>query len=273
MEYLKLLIKGTLIGIAGILPGVSGGTLAVTMGIYERLIEIVGKFYVNFKENIKFLLPIGIGSGIGVILISKVIDSVIEKYEVFITLLFLGLLIGGIPRLLKKVDKKSFKSKNIIIFVISFLISMSFIFIQGTGTDVTFTNMNFMSYIVLFIIGFISAATLVIPGISGSLILMIIGYYKPLVNTISSLLHFDNLVNNILILLPFGIGILLGLVLISKLITKALKKYSNQTYYAIYGVILASIIGVLLPLELGIGIMLLFLGIYIAYRMEKIWEQ
>ncbi len=267
MKNIKLFIKGIIIGCAAILPGVSGGTLAITLGIYEKLVKIASKFYVDFKENVKFLIPIALGSGIGVLMLSTVISFVFEEYESTMTLLFLGLLLGGIPSLLKKVKKKSINKTNIIIAILFFLVSLLLMVINENGTNVSFANMNIYGYLMLFFVGLIAAATLVIPGVSGSLILIIMGYYKPIIDVISSLLKFNNLVNDFLILFPFGLGVLIGIILISKLINYLLFKYPEKTYYAIFGIVFASIIGILIPLESGLGIVLLFVGSYLVYRM------
>jgi len=132
-----------------------------------------------------------------------------------------------------------------------------------------------MGYILLLLVGMIAAATMVIPGISGSFMLMLIGYYKPIINTISDLASLNNILDNILILLPFGIGILVGIVLIAKLIELLLAKYPLKTYYGIIGFVIASIITIFLPLvqtsytitSIIVGIILLLLGGVIAYKL------
>lgn len=272
-EKAILFFKGALIGIAGIMPGVSGGVLAVTLGIYEKTIFYASNFFKNIKKSILFLMPIVIGGGVAILLSSVILSSALEKYNVQTTLLFLGLLLGGIPSLLNKVTKKNINPSNIISFVITFIIAITFVFLSEDENVISFANPLFVDYLKLFIVGIIAAATLVIPGISGSLILMLMGYYRPILDTISSLLKFNNIFNNILILIPFGLGVLLGIFLISKSINFLLKKYSNQTYYGIYGIILASIIGIIFSLSgitlnsIIVGLILMIVGSIITYRM------
>ena len=153
---------------------------------------------------------------------------------------------------------------------------MLYLYLLDSGDRVVnFNNLNIIGYIILFLVGMISAATMVIPGISGSFILMLLGYYKPIIDTISDLTNFDNLVNNILILFPFGMGILIGIVLISKIIEYLLKKHEIKTYCAIIGIVLASIILIFKPLlslpydfiQIVISLILGIIGYFIAYKL------
>lgn len=276
-EQIKLAFKGFIIGVANIIPGVSGGTLAITLGIYEKLIGIISHFFKNVKENIKFLLPIGIGAVLSILVLSKVIAFSLENYPFPTTLLFIGLILGGIPMLFAKIKKGPKKGRitNLLIFLITFSIVTIFGFMNTGNAMVNLSNIDFIGYISLFLVGMIAAASMVIPGISGSFMLMLLGYYKPIIDTISDLASFNNILDNILILLPFGIGILVGIVLIAKLIELLLEKFPIKTYYGIIGFVLASIITIFLPLvnvsytipSVIIGIILLLLGGVIAYKL------
>lgn len=276
-EQIKLALKGFIIGVANIVPGVSGGTLAITLGIYEKLIGIISHFFKNVKENIKFLLPIGIGAVLSILILSKVIAFSLENYPFPTTLLFIGLILGGLPMLFSKIKKGQKKGRlsNLLIFLITFSIVTIFGFMNTGNAMVNLSNVDIVGYILLFLVGMIAAATMVIPGISGSFMLMLLGYYKPIVNTISDLASFKNILDNILILLPFGIGILVGIVLIAKLIELLLEKFPTKTYYGIIGFVISSIITIFLPLvnvsytipSVIVGIILLLLGGVIAYKL------
>lgn len=276
-EQIKLALKGFIIGVANIIPGVSGGTLAITLGIYEKLIGIISHFFKNVKENIKFLLPIGIGAVLSILILSKVIAFSLENYPFPTTLLFIGLILGGLPMLFSKIKKGQKKGRlsNLLIFLITFSIVTIFGFMNTGNAMVNLSNVDIVGYILLFLVGMIAAATMVIPGISGSFMLMLLGYYKPIVNTISDLASFKNILDNILILLPFGIGILVGIVLIAKLIELLLEKFPTKTYYGIIGFVISSIITIFLPLvnvsytipSVIVGIILLLLGGVIAYKL------
>ena len=266
-------IKGFFMGIANIIPGVSGGTLAITMGIYEELIEAISHFFTKLKKNINFLIPIIIGALLSIVIGSKVIGFSLEEYPLPTILFFTGLILGGLPMLYRKI-KGNFKPLNIIIFILTFAIIIGLMFLKS-GDSVTFNNMNILGYIMLFIVGMVAAATMIIPGISGSFMLMVMGYYKPIINTINDLTAFNNIGTNIAILMPFGIGVLVGIVLIAKLIEFLFKKFEVPTYFGIIGFVLASIIGIFTSTEnlsfsilpFIIGIVLFILGFVIAIKL------
>lgn len=277
MENIKLVLKGFIIGVANIIPGVSGGTLAITLGIYEKLINIISHFFKNIKENIKFLLPIAIGAVLSILILSNIISYSLDKFPLPTTLLFIGLILGGIPMLCGKIKKgpKSGRFSNILILLVTFSIVTIFGF-MGTNTNtVNLSNLGFIGYILLFLVGVVAAATMIIPGISGSFMLMMLGYYKPIIDTIKELTKFDNVFHNITILIPFGIGIAIGIVLIAKLVELLLKKFPIKTYYGIIGFVLASIITIFLPLtkisytvpSVIVGLILLLIGSAIAYKL------
>lgn len=268
--------KGFLIGLANIIPGVSGGTMAVSFGIYEEIIEIASNIFKNFKKNMAFILPIGIGAVIAIALLSNVITICLDKYQVATPLLFVGLILGGLPAIVKNIGKKITKPTNLIVFSITILF-MLFIYLGiKDAKDVDFTNVDAIGYIILFIVGVIAAITMVVPGISGSFVLMLIGYYKPIVKTVSDLTHFNNVIHNLCILIPFVFGVLFGIVSVSKLIKYCLKKYPEQTYSSIVAFVLSSVVLIIYPLlnvsasitELIVGIVLLLMGSILTYKME-----
>lgn len=275
-EKLTLVIKGFLIGVANIIPGVSGGTLAITLGIYEKLIGTISHFFKNLKENIKFIIPIGIGAVLSILLLSRVISFCLDKYTLATILFFIGLILGGIPLLNKKIKGHYKNVSNIIIFLLSFGFVFALSVLKGENV-VSFANMNIINYIMLFLVGVIAAATMIIPGVSGSFVLMLLGYYKPIVDTIGALTKFNNIWQNIMILVPFGIGVLVGIVAISKLLEFLFKKYEVKTYFGVMGFITASIITIFTGAEglvfsvpqLLIGLMLLGIGFTAAYKLGE----
>ena len=287
MKNIMLMMKGFVMGIANIIPGVSGGTLALTLGIYEDFIGAISHFFSKLKENIKFLLPIFIGMGLSILTMSNVISTSFDRFPIPTTLFFMGLVIGGIPMLVSKVkdskEKNQISSYVIALITFSIVMLMAFadqIFGSGIG-EVSFKNMNILSYILLFVVGVIAAATMVIPGVSGSLVLMLLGYYLPIINVVKELTHFKNIFSNILIAGFFGIGILVGIVLIAKLIEYLLEKFEKKTYFGVLGFIIASIAAIPVSVynELGsitfsisqilIGIIFLILGMIIGNKLGE----
>ncbi len=245
-EKLILFVKGIILGIAFIIPGVSGGTLAVLLGIYEDLIEAASNFYKgvnNFKKYFMYLLPIGLGVVVSIGVCAKVIKIGLEKAPIITMLLFLGLIMGGIPKIFKDVKKKPGLKEFSFMLIGIIVVLLMLIADKGTG-NVSFEDMSVMSYVLMFLVGMLASATMVVPGISGSFTLMLIGYYEPVLNVVNELTSFNNVGQNILILLPFLIGVIIGIVVIAKIIEYLLNKYHDATYYVIIGFVLSSIISV-----------------------------
>ena len=274
-ENILLVLKGMIIGVANIIPGVSGGTLMITLGLYEQVIDTISHFFKYFKKNLKFLIPLGIGMVLSILLLSKLISHCLENYPFPTTFFFIGLILGGIPLLWKKTSAAKKKMSNWLVFLITFAIVVTFAFLKSGDFVIDLNSLTPVGYLTLFIIGMVSAATMVIPGISGSFVLMLLGYYEPIVNTIKDLTNFDLLGHNLLILIPFGLGIVVGIVLVAKLIEYLLHKYPVKTYYGVLGFVLASLIAIVKPmfgvspsiLEVIISFVLLVGGGLIAYKL------
>lgn len=233
---LKNIINGIFIGASNVIPGVSGGTVAVILGIYEALIDSVKNIRHDFKKNIMYLIQIGIGAVIGILLFSSMISTLLDKYTIAVNYLFVGLVIGSISLLFSKFeDKKMTLSK-----ISGFILGVGFVFMISTigammsvdGTESIKTGLS--SYITLGFAGFIAAFTMVLPGVSGSLTLVMLGMYDDFVNAISTF--------NIPVLFVCGIGVLIGLLVTVKLISFLLKKYNDITYAAILGLVMGSIL-------------------------------
>ncbi len=274
-EKIILAIKGFLIGVANIIPGVSGGTFALTLGIYEELIGTISHFFKNLQKNLRFIIPIAIGAVLSILIGSKVITKSLENFPFATTLFFIGLIVGGIPLLTNKIKKEKKNISNGVIFCLTFLFVLGLGLLKTNGEALSFSQIGIGGYFLLFFVGMIAAATMVIPGVSGSMVLMLLGYYHPIISTIEKLTHFKNIGESIMILLPFGIGILIGIVAIAKLIEFLLKKYEGKTYYGVLGFVMASVLTLLKTLfpieasvlEIIVAILLLVIGFIIGYRL------
>lgn len=270
-----LMLKGAVFGVANIIPGVSGGTIALTMGVYEDFISSISNFLKKPKKSLKFLLPFGIGAALSILLMSKLISFCLDKFPLPTTLFFVGLILGGVPLLTKKVRKKKVKKTNLGLFALTFSIVMLMFFMKSGNNLVNLTNPNLLMYLILGLVGMIAAATMIIPGVSGSFVLMLLGFYEPIVNTVGDLTNFSNLGHNLLILVPFGLGVVLGMILIAKLIEYLFKKYEIPTYYAILGFVIASIITLVIGAfstkiilaHLLVGIITLAVGTLAGYKL------
>ena len=271
MNNIMTILKGFVLGIANIIPGVSGGTLAITLGIYEKLIDIISNFRKKIKDNIKFVILLVIGVAIGLLLFSNIISICLDKFPFITIMFFIGIILGGTPILFKKV-KKHKTIYNIIIFTITFSIVMIMTFVGNSERIITLENLNILKILGLFFAGFVAAASMLLPGISGSFVLMLMGYYRPIVDSIKDLTHFNNILHNIIILGFAGVGILCGLILSAKLINWLLKKHEIPTYFGIIGFVMASVISIFISavsntltvLNIIIGIVMFIIGIFLA---------
>ncbi len=247
-DCLILFIKGFILGVANVIPGVSGGTLAVSLGLYERVLECVTTLFKKFKENLTFIMPIALGIGVAILSTSKLVTYALTNFKAQTIFLFVGLIFGGISLIMKKVKgQKSFF--NICVLCIVFIFVLGLNFVKTDTFSISFTNMKLIDYVLLALVGFIASSAMVIPGISGSFVLMVFGYYEKIMATISHLTTFKNIGQDLIIITVFGIGVLLGILFMAKLITKLIEKNEVRTYFAIMGFVLSSI--VVLLIEIG----------------------
>lgn len=277
-EKIILFIKGVVLGVAFVIPGVSGGTLAVLMGIYEELIEAASNFYksiADFKKYIMYLLPIDLGAVFSVAVFAKLIKFGLEKSPIITILIFLGMIIGGIPALVRNVKGTKTNLKDMTLMLVGLIIVISMLIFHKSNTNVVLTNMSITGYITLFLVGAIAAVTMVVPGISGSFTLMLIGYYEPILNLVNDITSFKNLGPNLILIFTFMLGVFIGIIFISKIIEWCLKHYKRETYYAIIGFVLSSIISVIYEVSkfpfnlthLIIGIVLLVINTVLVYKV------
>lgn len=272
-DKILLFLKGFVFGIANIIPGVSGGTLALTMGIYEDLISSISNIFKKFKRSMSFLIPFALGAVVSIISLSKVIDFCLDKYKTLTIVFFIGLIIGGIPLLFKNINVKKITIPKALVFIITFSLILIITYIKSGTTNVTLNN-NMISYLKLFGVGIVSAATMVIPGVSGSFVLMLMGYYQPILKVINNITSFNNVTNNIILLIPLGIGVVVGILLITKLLEYLFTKYKEITYYGIIGFLFASIITLVLSIslpstfiEIVLSLLLLVIGYFLGNKL------
>ncbi len=278
---IKNILKGIVIGLANVIPGVSGGTMMVSMGIYDKLIHCITHLFSELKKSIQFLLPIFIGLGIAVVVVPFGIEFLFAQYPFQTNLLFIGLIIGGLPAVWKKVKGNSIKVGHIAACLLFFALVAGLALVgdtEGASADLSF---SLVSVIKLFGVGIIASATMVIPGVSGSMMLMLMGYYTPVLETITNFikaaLAFD--INGILagmgVLVPFGIGVVVGIFAIAKLIEVIFERFPMYAYWAIIGLIISSPVAILLVSGLGTitvisivtGIVALGAGFVIALKL------
>ena len=252
---LKLILQGMAVGIANIIPGVSGGTMMVAMGLYDKLIHCITHLKSEFKEAIKLLIPIFAGAGIAIVLLSRLFEYLLAVHPIPTNFAFCGLIAGSLPFIFQKVKGHPVTVGKAIPFLFFFAIVIMMALMgeaSGTAADVSFSIVNVVK---LLGVGVIAAATMVIPGVSGSMMLMLLGYYDVILVTINdaidALLAFDmqEIFRVVGILAPFGIGVIVGIFVIAKIIEFIFSKAEIHAYYAIIGLIMASPIAILLQTD------------------------
>jgi putative membrane protein len=281
-EFIANILRGMVIGISNVIPGVSGGTMMVSMGIYDKLILVLTHFIKRMKEAIALLVPIVIGMLLSIAIFAKIFSEILfPKFPLQTNLFFIGLIIGGLPVIYKRVKGNSIRLPQIIAFLVLFVVVIAFALMgegSGSSVDVSFSVGNLIK---LFIVGVIAAATMVIPGVSGSMIMMILGYYNTIIDTINAFINalksFDigAMLNTFVVLVPFGIGVVVGVVAVAKLIEFLLKRFPLVTYWAIIGLIAASPFAILIMMEVATvgvvevitGIVLLVAGFFISMKL------
>lgn len=252
MKWIKRLLAGMGIGVGAAIPGVSGAAIAVIFHVYEDIIDAVNNFRKKFGYSIKVLIPILLGIIIAVIPCIIVFSWAFEHIMFILLSVFAGFLLGSLPGITDEVKGKKPTKKQWIIIIIAIL------FVIGLGVasvflgpqinlNSTFDEMPIWLYFVLIPVGALAAVALTVPGLSGSLILLVIGFYRPLVdhakNWGKELIH-GNFVNTghlLLMILCFGIGCIIGVVIVSKVMTYLLKKDHDSTYFGIIGFVIGSL--------------------------------
>ncbi len=272
-NWLVTFIKGFIIGLGIIFP-ISASGLAISLGVYEKLLNAINTLRKDVKKNLPFLIPIGLGIVISAAVSCILINYTYKKFPIATLLFFEGLIIGGFPLILKKTEKK-YNLKNFIWFFIgiTLLVGVSLI---SAGETVTLTY-NATGYLKGALAGLIAGGTMIIPGVSGSLILVILGFYEPLLEIINNVIKFNNFGVNFLMAFCFGIGMLVGLFIISKVMNYFLNKHRIKTYFAVVGFVLASIINVAIlicknsfnTIEVIVGIVLLIIGFLLSFKFLK----
>ncbi|WP_017473818.1 DUF368 domain-containing protein [Amphibacillus jilinensis] len=267
MEW-RNIYRGMLMGASDVVPGVSGGTIALVLGIYDQLIvSINGLFTKDWKKHLGFLIPLGVGVVGAILLLARAIEWLFDHYPKPTQFVFLGLILGILPYLFRKSEAKvNFKLSHYLLLLVAIIFAASLNFLHGDEAFVI-TEVNITTYFYMFSSGFLASTAMILPGISGSLILLIIGTYGTLIHAVNEL-HID-----ILIAVALGIG--LGILTMSKIIKYFLTHYTHATYATVIGLVIGSIV-VIFPgwptagAELILSILAFALGLAIAYLLGRV---
>lgn len=279
IRIVRTLLQGALIGVANIIPGVSGGTMAVSIGVYDRLIFAITNLRKSFKQSLKFLLPIVIGAVAGIGALSFLIRFLLDRFPLPTAGLFIGLILGGLPMLWQKAGIKKIRLSHIILFVLFFLFIIVMALLSEPEITQKTIELNTINLLKLLIIGMIAAATMIIPGVSGSLVLMLLGWYNTVIVNISLFiealftLQISGILYGVGFFGAFALGILVGIIVIAKIIAWLFEKKPGQTYASIFGLIIASPIAIIMDLPIdayspgsALAAALVFTGGFMAAR-------
>lgn len=260
MHFISDFLKGVAIGAGAILPGISSGVLCVIFGIYETLLNCVLNFFKNIKHNFKILFPIGLGCFVGVFLLGNVLKYVFYAYPIQIKFIFMGLILGSVPKLMKKVNEKDkFKFRYLIYLFVSLGIGLFLVYLEKKLHTTTGNTTEF-TFLFLVFAGTLMSTGVIIPGVSSTLILMLLGCYDAYLLSVSSLY--------IPFLFPLVIGLIIGSIFFMKLIKLLLERFYSETFYSIIGFTLGSIFvlypGISSGIESIIGIFCFSFGILVT---------
>ncbi len=270
MNNIYSIFSGTLIGTGIILPGVSGSVIAIMLGVYDKIIYLLNDNSKNILNKIKELFPLLIGMLIGIIFFGNILLYLFKKYEIQLCYIFIGLILGGVPTLLNEL-KKNKSNINYKFLTITFLISLFLVILSNSNTIFFQMNPNQISFPSLFIAGILYISGKIIPGISSSFFMIVLGLYDYILKMISN--PFSLTIFEYIKFIPFILGVIVGLLILIKLINYLLSNYFAKTYSAIIGFVIGSVFaifpGMKLELSYFISIILMLLSFIFTYKMSK----
>lgn len=265
---IKTMLNGLIVGSTMLVPGVSGGSMAMLLGIYDRLVHSISSFTKNMKENFLFLVLFSIGGLLGMILFASPLLRLIELYTMPMLYLFIGIVAGGVPMMYEKSGVKKIDLDSFLYFMLGFV---SIFLVSALPSDLfpKQTNLSGIGLVFLIMAGFTAAIALVLPGISVSYMLLLMGIYEETMKAVSRLY--------LPYLIPLGIGVFLGIILTTKLLEQAMQQHPKATYLVILGFVIGSIAevfpGIPTRSELLICFLTLiagFLCIHFISKLQKI---
>lgn len=273
MSFLYLFLSGILIGTGMVIPGVSGAVIAVIFGVYDKMIKSLTNLFKNFKNNFMFLFILGLGILVGAIWFSNVLMFLYQRHEVITKFSFIGLILGGVPFLFKEIKLK-YNKINYVAMIFTFILSFVLWIFSKTILQIDLDGNSsscIMNFINLFLAGVIYSVGKVIPGISGSFLLIIIGMYEYVLSVIAHPITIG--LTQITRLIPFIMGLIIGILVLLKLINFLLEKHYGLTYSIITGFILGSIPALIPNLSFSkdafIGILTMIISFILSYKLIK----
>lgn len=268
------ILCGFFLGISVIAPGVSGSIMAVMMGVYPKLISIISNPFKRFKENFFYLLPMGIGALLSLVLLVKVLAYSFERYPMQSQLLFMGLIAGSIIEVIHQTRRVKFKTHYILGIAATFAIALTMGLMEGSAASSGAVDPTFWY---LCIVGFAAGITSIIPGMSVSLLLMLFGVYDYLLQTATGL--FSDFWHTVSVAMPVGVCFLIGLVLFSNLVKLVFNRFPGFAYCMVLGFICGTLIAVFpsslpgSPVEWLACILLFIVGLSVSVGFQRLGKK
>ena len=271
LEYVKYFICGIVFGTANVIPGVSGGTMLVVFGVFDRLTEAISGIKKIFK-NFAFLVTFALGAGAGILLSAKVIGTMFATYAIQTNMFFIGLILGGVPLILKLgTSEKKVKPMCIVPFIAAMAAVIALTVLEKldifTVTAENITGFDAVFSLKMFVCAAIAAVTMIIPGISGSFMMMLLGVYETIIVALNEW--------NFYIIIPFALGAVVGIIFGAKLISVLIRKNKLMVYSAIMGMVIGSVYAILpdgfgFNLQSGYGFAFMLIGVLAAVMIDKL---
>lgn len=266
MNLIRNILIGAVIGISNVIPGVSGGTMAVVFGIYDKIISSVINFFKDWKKNARFLGTLACGAVLGILLFTNLIKFCLENYPQQTNFFFIGLIVGTVPLLYNKATETKLNKVNILWFILAFAIAFAMAWIgnpESNGNVIE--SISGINSVKLFAAGFIAAATMILPGVSGSFVLLLLGLYDSIITAVTTF--------NIPVIAVVGVGVIFGFLLMTKIVETLFRRYPQAAYCAILGLVIGSVYtiypGFSFSLQGVISIVTFIVGFGTAYLIGK----
>ena len=267
---LKTIVKGFIVGSSMMIPGVSGGSMAMILGEYDRLISSIPSLFSRktFLESLKYLSVFVLAALAGIVIVARPLEILINRYALIIMYLFLGAVCGTIPMMVRKAHSEGFDLKSLVCIILGIILVFS---IELIPEDIFNPSLDsgFFDILIQVFGGILVSVGLVLPGISTSYLLLVLGLYEPIIEALSN--------NQFTLLIPIVLGLLVGILALTKILEIAMSRYPKITYMMILGFLLGSIKEIYPGLPSGIGILiaiiLFVIGFFVVYKLSLFEEE
>ena len=267
---LKTIVKGFIVGSSMMIPGVSGGSMAMILGEYDRLISSIPSLFSRktFLGSLKYLSVFVLAALAGIVIVARPLEILINRYALIIMYLFLGAVCGTIPMMVRKAHSEGFDLKSLVCVILGIILVFSIELIPE-GVFNPSLDSGFFDILIQVFGGILVSVGLVLPGISTSYLLLVLGLYEPIIEALSN--------NQFTLLIPIVLGLLVGILALTKILEIAMSRYPKITYMMILGFLLGSIKEIYPGLPSGIGILiaiiLFVIGFFVVYKLSLFEEE